>query len=124
MLQRLGRYEQALECADLGIEAGRNHVAENPDDIDARAHMALLLARRGSVEQARKTIEETREFAPKDGTTSFHAGCVYALIGATNEAMECLNAAQDRGFYLKSELTSNTDLDSLRGMQKFQEFLA
>lgn len=121
VLQRLGRYEQALEFADAGIAAARERIARVKDDLDARVHMAMLYARLGDEKKARKTIQVARELAPKDAYTSFHAGCVYALLGEPTEALACLKYAQDRGYYMKSELVRNTDLDILRGLPEFQE---
>ena len=55
-------------------------------------------------------------------------GAVYALapprfaLGvAVGAAIEALNLAQDRGYYIASELRSNSDLDVLRGLPEFQE---
>ena len=97
------------------------HLRDEPDDMDARAHMALLMARRGSDDAARKAIEAARDMAPRDGTTAFHAACVYALLGDPPAAIEALGLAQDRGYYIASELGTNSDLDILRGLPEFQE---
>jgi tetratricopeptide (TPR) repeat protein len=119
--QCLGQYEEALEIADKGIAAARKHLRDEPDDMDARAHMALLLARRGSDDAAREAIDAARDLAPRDGTTAFHSACVYALLGDPPAAIEALKLAQDRGYYIASELRSNSDLDVLRGLPEFQE---
>ncbi len=121
--QRLGRYEMALKCADSGIAAAHEHLRNEPDDMDARAHMALLLARRGSDDAALEAIEEARKLAPRDGGTAFHAACVFALLGDPPAAIEALTLAQDRGYYIASELQSNSDLDILRGLPEFQALL-
>ena len=123
VLQRLGRYEEALEFADKGISAARQHLEKVPDDLDARVHMALLYARLGSEDSARATIQEAQKRAPKDGFVAFHAASVYALLGNPNEALACLKLAQGRGYYIKSELVRNTDLDILRGLPEFQQFV-
>ena len=56
----------------------------------------------------------------KDGYTAFHCACVYALTGDLEEAMASLLQAQDRGFFIQSELVRNRDLDVLRGLPEFQ----
>jgi Flp pilus assembly protein TadD/predicted Ser/Thr protein kinase len=123
VLERLLRREEADEWADQGIAAARKHLNEVPDDMDARLHMALLYARLGNEDGARRASEEARQLAPKDAYTAFHVACVYALLGDVVEAMKCLCLAQDRGYYVKSELVRNTDLDVLRGLPQFQELL-
>lgn len=122
--ERLDRREEADEWADQGIAVARRHLAQVPDDMDARLHMALLYARLGHEEKARAAVEEARQRAPKDAYTAFHSACVYALLGDVFEAMESLRMAQDRGYHVKSELARNTDLDVLRGRPEFQELLA
>ena len=121
VLRRLNRYEEAGEYADQGIDVARRYLAKTPDDMDARVHMALLYARLGSADKARQAIEDARRRAPKDGYTAFHAACVYALLGDPLEAVACLKLSQARGYFIKSELTRNTDLDILHGLPEFQE---
>jgi tetratricopeptide (TPR) repeat protein len=124
VLQRLNRYEEAIETADQGIAAARQHLQAVPDNMEARLHMAMLLARMGRTDDARAEAARARELAPKDGYTAFHAGCVYALTAELGEAIECLATAQSRGYFIQSELARNTDLDVLRGLPEFQALVA
>lgn len=124
VLQRLDRYEESLELADRGIAAARAHLKEVPDNMEARTHMAMLLARMGLGEEAREQVDIARKFAPKDGYTSYHAACVYSLLGDVAEAVDALQQATTRGFFIKSELVQNTDLDVLRGMPDFQALVS
>jgi serine/threonine protein kinase/thioredoxin-like negative regulator of GroEL len=120
VLQRMNRYEEAIQIADEGIGAARAHLAKAPDNMEARLHMAMLLARMGRGDEARTEIQRGRELAPKDGYTAFHAACVYAQIAELGEAIECLKTAQSRGYFIQAELARNTDLDVLRGLPEFQ----
>lgn len=123
VLQRLDRYEEAIEVADSGIAAARAHLAKVPDDMSARVHMAMLYARLGNEAQAREAARSASELKPRDGFTAFHTAAVFALLGEPTEAIERLTLAADRGYYVKSELASNTDLDLLRGLPEFQNLL-
>jgi len=123
VLQRLDRYQESLEVADEGIPAATDHPPAEPDDQEARLHLALLHARLGSHEKARTQVERAMEIAPKDGYTSFHAACVFAVTGDFTDAIDLLIRARDRGFYIQSELRNNTDLDILRGLPEFRELL-
>jgi adenylate cyclase len=124
VLQRLNRYEESLEIADKGIQTARAHLAQAPDNQEARTHMAMLLARMGLADDARAQVKHARELAPKDGYTSFHCACVFAIVGDFDEAVAALQQAQDRGFFIQSELARNTDLDVLRGLPAFQALVA
>jgi tetratricopeptide (TPR) repeat protein len=123
VLQSLDRYEESLEVADRGIQAAKGHLAEMPDNQEARTHLALLLARLGLVDEARDQTRKAHERSPKDGYTSFYSACVYALIGELDEALESLSAAVERGFFVQSELVRNSDLDVLRGLPRFQTLI-
>jgi serine/threonine protein kinase/Flp pilus assembly protein TadD len=124
VLQRMNRYEEAIETADQGIASARAHLADVPDNMEARLHMAMLLARMGRTDDARAEAARARELAPKDGYTAFHAGCVYALTAELSEAIECLATAQSRGYFIQSELARNTDFDVLRGLPEFQSLVS
>lgn len=120
VLQRLDRYEEALEIADRGIGEARKHLRNVPDNQEARLNMALLLARIGSAEEAREVVQEARDRRPKDGYTAFLASRAFAVLGDVEEAVEALSQAQSRGFFIQGELIRNADLDVLRGLPGFQ----
>jgi adenylate cyclase len=121
VMQRLNRYEEAIQIADQGIAAARAHLVKVPDNQEARLHLAMLQGRIGLADEARAETAKARELSPKDGYTAFHAACVYAIVGDLPEAVEALSQAQHRGFFIQSELVRNTDLDVLRGLPEFQQ---
>ena len=120
-LKRAGKYERALVIAERGTEAGEEHLAKVPDDQDVRLHLALLYARRGSIEDARLQVQAAKDRFPKDGYTLFHLACIHSLFGEADEALRLLHSAQSRGYYVRSELHSNGDLDLLRGNPAFEK---
>ena len=121
VLQRLDRYEEALDVADKGIAMGNKRLAKIADDQSARLHLAMLYARIGQQDEARQQVAEAKRRSPKDGYTAFYSAEVYALMGALDEAMASLTLAADRGYFVKSELSRNRDFDVLRGLESFQE---
>ncbi len=120
VLRRLEHHEDAEALAERGIAEAREEIEKNPDNQEARLHMALLLGRIGSHAKARREVEAALEISPKDGYTSYHAGCVLAVIGNVSEAIDQLGKAHARGFYIRSELRNNTDLEILRGSPEFE----
>lgn len=127
VLVRLDRYEEALETADSGIAAGRKHLKRVPDDIDGRLHTAMLFARLGRNDEARAEIDAALEIAPRDGFACFHAACVHAIIDEPEDlgqAIDLLQNARDRGYYMRGELARNTDLDKLRSLPGFSDLQA
>lgn len=125
VLQRLDRdrYEEALDVADEGISAARKRLKEAPDDQQARLHLALLLSRLASHEEARRHVARALELSPKDGYVALRAACTYAVIGDTDSALEQLRRARDRGYYIETELRDDPDLDSVRGLDEFDELV-
>ncbi len=48
---------------------------------------------------------------------------VHAVVGNTREALESLTAAQDRGFFVRSQQRSD-EFDVLRGLPEFKALVA
>jgi adenylate cyclase len=123
VLRRLDRHDEARRVAEHGIAAGRACLDQEPDNQEARLGTAILSARIGEQAAARELVSQALEHAPKDGYTSYLAGCVHSIMGAPDEAIELLKKAHDRGFYVQCELRNNDDLDVLRGMPEFEELV-
>jgi adenylate cyclase len=119
VLQRLDRYEEAIEIADRGIAVAKRQIQRVPDDQDARVHMATLLARMGQRDEALELLARAQEIAPKDGFTAFHVATVHAILGNPIEALASLEQAQARGYFVRAE-QRNAEVDPLRGMAQFQ----
>jgi tetratricopeptide (TPR) repeat protein len=119
VLQRLDRYQEAIEVADRGIATAKKQIQRVPDDQDARVHMATLMARMGLREEALALLAQAQEFAPKDGFTAFHVATVHAILGNPMEALAALEQAQARGYFVRAE-QRNAEFDPLRGMAQFQ----
>ncbi|MFT4649451.1 MAG: Flp pilus assembly protein TadD [Glaciecola sp.] len=118
-LRHQGRHEEAQVIAEQGIQAALIHLANVPDDLESLLHMGFLQARLGQTEAATASADKALELAPKDGYTHFNVATIRALIGETGSAIDALRTAQDRGYYIKSEILGNTDLDALRGIKAF-----
>ncbi len=118
-LKNQGRHDEAQVVAKQGIKAAKVHMAGMPDDLESLIHMGFLQARLGQTEDAKTTAEQALSLAPKDGYTHFHVGIIRSINGDTDGAITALSTAQDRGYYIKSEILGNTDLDNLRGIADF-----
>jgi serine/threonine protein kinase/tetratricopeptide (TPR) repeat protein len=123
ILQRLDRYQEAIETADRGIGAARKQLARAEDDQDSRLHLALLYARLGRNEEALEEAARALEIGPKDGYTAFHVALVHAVVGDPDGALSALTAAQQRGYFIRYEQRS-TEFDLLRGLPQFQDLVA
>ncbi|MDX1394172.1 MAG: hypothetical protein R3195_07270 [Gemmatimonadota bacterium] len=95
-----------------------------------RTHAAFLLWRRGETDVAAAMLDESLEAARAEwtpGTESyapaFEAASVYAIRGATSEALEWLTNAYDAGFRWYRHLAVDPMFESIRGEQRFGELL-
>ncbi|MBL8803960.1 MAG: protein kinase [Planctomycetes bacterium] len=122
VLQRLDRYQEAIETADRGIGAARKQLQRVAEDQDTRLHLAMLLARMGLRDEAAAELARAHQFGPKDGFTSFHTACVHAVLGNPTDALEALSTAQVRGYFIRSE-QRNSEFDFLRGLPEFDKLI-
>ncbi|MEO0661495.1 MAG: hypothetical protein AAFZ87_08160, partial [Planctomycetota bacterium] len=98
-------------------------VIVNPARPSLLVHPDFGLMSHGG-EDARTEVESALEAAPRDGFTCYHAACALALIADPDDlerAIELLLNARGRGYYLRGELTRNTDLDVLRSYPQFRD---
>jgi tetratricopeptide (TPR) repeat protein len=123
ILQRLDRYQEAIETADRGIAAARKQLLKADDDQDSRVHLALLYARMGRQDEALAEARHALQLAPKDGFTAFHVAQVHALLENRREALDALTSASERGYYVRCEERSS-EFDLLRGLPEFRALVA
>ena len=71
----------------------------------------------------RATVSEERKCEAGDVDVQFRVGYAYAVIGDADSALEQLRRARDRGYYIETELRDDPDLDSVRGLDEFDELV-
>jgi adenylate cyclase len=66
-----------------------------------------------------------RAFAvdPEDAGVLYNLGCLYALGGSPDEAIEHLNKAIENGFGQREWLENDSGLDAIRGDPRFEALL-
>ncbi|MGK2963821.1 MAG: protein kinase domain-containing protein [Gemmatimonadaceae bacterium] len=96
----------------------------NPDDARACQLGAINASRVGEVDQARDYAARAVAINPEDPLLLYNIACMYATIGNADEALDTLERAVDMGWGQKDWLMQDSDLDSLRGMPRFQSIVA
>lgn len=91
---RLGRYYDGMKAWDKSIEAYRKALARDPQHVDARNAMAVVLAQRQQFDQAEALLREAVAAAPGRadlrsnlGYLLFKAGKLDAALAATETAL-------------------------------------
>jgi tetratricopeptide (TPR) repeat protein len=60
---------------------------------------------------------------PQETSVLYNVGCVFALLGRSEEALDCLEKVMAHGAWYKGWAEKDSDLDSLRSLPRFQALL-
>src|SRR5256714_5386788 len=122
-LAKLGRHQEALEAEQQTLKAADTHLDLNPDDARAWYFSAGVLMRLGQRDQALERARRASMIDPEDPAVLYNVGCVYALGGCAEEALDHLDKAIQNGFGHRDWLENDSDLDSIRDQPRFQALL-
>ena len=122
-LVKLGRHQEALEAEQQTLKAADAHLDLNPDDARAWYFSAGVLMRLGLRDQALERARRASMIDPEDPAVLYNVGCVYALGGCAEEALDHLDKAIQNGFGHRDWLENDSDLDSIRDQPRFQALL-
>ena len=92
----------------------------NPDDARAANLAAAFLARLGDLSKAVEYADRSLAIDPDDPVLLYNVACTYVVLGRTDDALNCLERAVDKGFGHKDWLDHDPDLDPLRDNMRFQ----
>ncbi len=123
VLVKLGRRDEALEASRLGVKLADAHLELNPDDARAWYLSAGALMRLGQVEEATERARRASTIDPEDSGVLYNVGCVYALAGSTDEALDHLDKAIQNGFGQREWVENDSDWDAVRNKPRFQTLL-
>ncbi len=122
-LVKLGRRDEALDAARQGLKVADAHLDLNPGDARAWYLSAASLMRLGQREQALQRARRASTIDPEDTAVLYNVGCVYALGGSAEEALDHLDKAIQNGFGQREWVENDSDWDSIRGEPRFQALL-
>lgn len=114
VLVKLGRGDEALEASRHGVKLADGHLELNPDDARAWYLSAAALMQLGQREQATQRARRASAIDPEDSGVLYNVGCVYALAGSTDEALDHLDKAIQNGFGQREWVENDSDWDAVR----------
>jgi adenylate cyclase len=119
--QSLGRRNEAMASARLALERAERAVAERPDDADALAFGAGLLAFIGDAERTQDWAERAAVMEPDDLYMQYNLACAFAVLGEKDLAIDRLEHAMRPGVLrsLKEFMLKDSDLDVLRAHPRY-----
>ncbi|HKJ92999.1 MAG TPA: hypothetical protein VJ957_07515 [Longimicrobiales bacterium] len=122
-LEALGRGDDARRRYARALQVAEHHMELHPDDPRAATMRAVALCRTGRPEDGLAWAERALQLDPDDAGVRYNAACLFALEGATERAIDCLEAAIERGFHNREWFEKDPDLASLHDEPRFQALL-
>ncbi len=116
-LQQAGDWQAAVAAYEAVIE-------NEPDSAASWFGLSYCLHMSGDYEKAISAHQKAASFEQFKGVSLYNLACAYALTGRTDKALKALEESRAAGFDLAEPLRSDSDLDSLRGDPRFEQFVA
>ncbi|WP_343711860.1 tetratricopeptide repeat protein [Inquilinus sp.] len=124
----LGRAEEAVAAAWRAFARVEAQLARRPDDAMALCAGAATLVSLGDHGRAVRWAGRALALNPEDYVVHYNAACTYAEAGRPDAALDRLEHIASRTPRVRSWLLGivqhDVQLDSLRGLPRFQGFLA
>ena len=115
-LDKLGRLDDAIASYDNALEF-------KPDDHQAWYNRGVALGNIGRFDDAIASYDKALEIKPDDPSVYYNKACAYALQNKIQLAIENLQQAINLDVKYKDMAKTNTDFDSIRDNEQFQELL-
>ena len=126
-----GRYDQATAHFQRRLEIVNLNFPSDEERLgSATIDLSIAHARSGDIEKARRLyrgisdaeVERSDMVGLGAGRRYWNLGCLAALVGERDDAIEWLRRALEAGID-PSLLVEDSDLDGLRGDPKFEELV-
>jgi TolB-like protein/Tfp pilus assembly protein PilF len=125
-LTAAGREAEAAATHGKALQTIERHLELNPEDSRALTLGAMHeIAAHGATGRAKALEWANRALAvdPEDSGMLYNIACLYAKLGETEDALNCLERAVKCGFGLKGWIENDPDLISLHAHPRFQALL-
>jgi non-specific serine/threonine protein kinase len=124
LYRALGRDQDAHTSTVRAMECIQKHLAVEPGDTRAIYLGAVMLSRLGKAAEAMEWAGRAMQLDPSDATTLYNVACVYAINGASDKAIDSLEAAVKNGYANKQWLENDGDFLALRDQPRWKGLLA
>jgi adenylate cyclase len=124
MLRDLGRREESLKAAHIGLERAERALAAHPEIPLPAALSASTLAALAERPQALRWAARALLIAPDDPLTQYNIACVYALVAEHEQAIDLLERwSANTNQATRKWLVNDSDFDDIRQHPRFQQLL-
>ena len=122
-LHGLGRQETAHAAYERGLAAAQKHLLIHPEDARALYFGANALSQIGDKERSLQWAARAQAIEPDEPQVLYNVACVYALLGESAHAIDCLERSTTHGWAQRQWMAHDPDLASLRGDPKFEKLV-
>lgn len=119
----LGVMDEAERARRCGLMLAEERLKFAPEDVRARYFGANALVALGEIDKGLAWARMARSADPEDSMLLYNLGCIHALAGDGEGALECLERAVAAGLSQKDWFLHDGDLDSLRPHPRFQALI-
>ena len=95
-----------------------------PDDARACILGSQSFGRLGETDRAVELVNRARAIDPGDPMLLYNVACTYAILKRTDDALDSLESAVDKGYGYKEWLEHDDDFASIRDTPRFKAILA
>ena len=121
---RLGRKHDEMKTRLASLELVQRHLEMNPHDARALYLCANQLCNVGELAKGVELAERALSQVQNEPVVLYNVACFYAMQGDTERALELLENAVNLGWGDRAWLETDSDLDSLRQIDRFKTLLA
>jgi len=123
--QSMGRRNESIATARAALARAEKAVADRPDDADALAFGAGLLAALGEADRTRDWADRAALIEPDDTHLHYNLACAYATLGDVERSLDRLEQAMSSNALesLQEYMKNDSDLDIVRSHPRYQALL-
>jgi adenylate cyclase len=122
--EALERKAEADRARRRGVDIARDHLKLHPDDIRALYMGANGLVALGERDEGLTWARRALALDPEEPMLLYNIGCIYALAGMNDEALECLERSVRKGLTQTGWFKNDGNLDPLRSHPRFERLMA
>jgi non-specific serine/threonine protein kinase len=119
----LRRDAEARQAYQQSLRKIENHLQLNPDDVRAVYMKSGSLAGLGEHAQALEWSDRALSMDPEEPSVLYNVACNYALLNATDKALDCIEKAFDKGFGHKEWMEHDPDFASIKNHPRFKALM-
>ena len=115
----LGRQAEAQAAFRRALHVIQKHLELHPDDARAVYFGAACMCQLGEKGRGLEWAARAMAMEPEEPQVLYNVACVYALLGETDRALDCLEKSITHGWGQKEWMEHDPDLISLRTHPRF-----